>query len=43
MYSGSANKEWRRNIDLRHSFDLYLFYRTDTPVNLYLVFLGCST
>ncbi len=43
MYGGSANKEWRRKIDLRHSFYLYLFYRTDTPVNLYSVLLGCST
>lgn len=41
MYGGSAKKEWRRQFALRHS--LYLCYRTDTPVNLYLVLLGCST
>lgn len=43
MYGGSAKKEWRRQFALRHSFYLYLCYRTDTPVNLYLVLLGCST
>lgn len=44
MYGGSAKKEWRRQFALRHSFFyLYLCYRTDTPVNLYLVLLGCST
>lgn len=45
MYGGSAKKEWRRQFALRHSFYLYLClcYRIDTPVNLYLVLLGCST
>ena len=49
MYGGSAKKEWRRQFALRHSFYFYLYlclclcYRTDTPVNLYLVLLGCST